>query len=249
MNRCLFFLGFLLNAALICPQIWASDGTVLVTGANRGLGLALTQEFIDRGFNVVGTARDPDSAESLNKTGARVLQLDVTSEDSVANLASELDGLPIDILINNAGILGDNTRIMNQLDVDDVRRVLDVNTLGPIRVIKALYPNTLAGDSRIVINVSSMMGSNELNTWGGHAGYRASKAALNAVNTTFAHDFAKDNVIFVLVHPGYVQTDINDGRGEITPRESANGLADVISSLKARDNGKFYDWQGKELPW
>ena len=94
-----------------------------------------------------------------------------------------------------------------------------------------------------------MMGSNQLNTWGCCADYRASKAALNAINTTLARDLGKEGMTFVVFHPGYVQTDMNEGQGNITPEQSAAGLAEVIVGLDAGDNGKFYDWQGKALPW
>ena len=135
------------------------------------------------------------------------------------------------------------------MDVNAMMRTLDVNTLGPLRVIQALYPNVQASNRKLVANISSMMGSNELNTWGCCADYRASKAALNAINTTLAQDFGKQGVTFVVFHPGYVQTDMNEGKGNITPTQSATGLLAVISELSPSDNGKFYDWRGKELPW
>ena len=226
-----------------------SGETVLITGANRGIGLALAEQFAKAGYGVIGTARDPDEATELKATGARIVPLDVTVPESVAALAATLKGVPIDIVINNAGIGGEDSRDLAAMDVEAIKRTLDVNTLGPVRVIQALYPNVKASERKLFVNISSMMGSMELNTWGCCLGYRASKAALNSANQTLAVDFGKQGLTFVVMHPGYVQTDMNEGQGNITPTESATGLLRVISALDARDNGKFYDWQGKELPW
>ena len=226
-----------------------SKGTVFITGANRGIGLALARNFTDAGFNVIGTARKPEQATELKETGARVEQLDVTDQASVDAMAQRMAETPIDILINNAGIKGDDSKDMAALDVESMEWVLNVNTLGPVRVIKALFPNVRSSERKMFVNISSTMGSIERNTWGCCAGYRASKSALNSINKTFAVDFGKQGVTFVVMHPGYVKTDMNEGQGNITPNQSAVGLMNVITGLDASDNGKFYDWQGNELPW
>jgi len=251
-NFAKLFFFLLLSIVVTLPlNVLAADskGTVLVTGANRGIGLALAQHFAGAGYTVIGTARDPGEATELKAAGARVEQLDVTDQASVDALAQRLAGTPIDILINNAGVKGDDSRDMATLDVDNMQWVLNVNTLGPVRVIKALFPNLQAGGRKVVVNISSTMGSIERNTWGCCAGYRASKSALNSINKTFATDHGKQGMIFVVMHPGYVQTDMNDGKGSITPDESATGILKVATGLEAKDNGKFYDWQGEELPW
>jgi NAD(P)-dependent dehydrogenase (short-subunit alcohol dehydrogenase family) len=226
-----------------------SKGTVLITGANRGIGLALVQHFSGAGFQVIGTARKPEQATALKETGARVEQLDVTDQASVDAMAQRLADTPIDILINNAGIKGDDYKEMASLDVGNMEWVLNVNTLGPVRVMQALFPNVQSGERKVVVNISSTMGSIERNTWGCCAGYRASKTALNSITKTFAMDYGKQGVTFVVMHPGYVQTDMNEGQGNITPDQSAVGLMNVITGLNTSDNGKFYDWQGNELPW
>jgi NAD(P)-dependent dehydrogenase (short-subunit alcohol dehydrogenase family) len=246
MIRNLIIAVALATAAL---PLQAAEGTVLITGANRGIGLALADKFSAAGYQVIGTARDPGTASALKKTGARVERLDVTDQASVDGLAATLKGVPIDIVINNAGVKGQDSRDLASLDVNKMIRVLDVNTLGPLRVMQALYPNVQQGERKMFVNISSMMGSNQLNTWGCCADYRASKAALNAINTTLARDLGKEGMTFVVFHPGYVQTDMNEGKGNITPEQSAAGLVAVITGLDAGDNGKFYDWQGKELPW
>ena len=243
---------FVLCAVSSLPvNAWAVDskGTVLITGANRGIGLALAQHFGDAGFEVIGTARNPDRAAELKESGAQLVQLDVTDQASVDAMAKSLAGQPIDILINNAGVKGKDSKDMASLDVDNIEWILNVNTLGPVRVMKALFPNVQSGQRKTIVNISSTMGSIERNTWGCCAGYRASKTALNSINKTFAVDLGEQGVTFVVMHPGYVQTDMNDGSGNISTDQSAAGLMNVITSLDVSDNGKFYDWQGKELPW
>ena len=241
-------LGFV---SLLSVDTFAADskGTVFITGANRGIGLALARNFTDAGFNVIGTARKPEQATALKETGARVEQLDVTDQASVDAVAQRMAETPIDILINNAGIKGGDSKDMASLDVENMEWVLNVNTLGPVRVMKALFPNVQSSERKMVVNISSTMGSIERNTWGCCAGYRASKSALNSINKTFAMDFGKQGVTFVVMHPGYVQTDMNEGQGNITPNQSGAGLMNVITGLDASDNGKFYDWQGNDLPW
>lgn len=240
----------LLLLGLALPAL-ASDspGTVLITGANRGIGLALAREFSDAGYDVIGTARRPNESTALKALGARVEQLDVASQDSVDAMAKRLAGQPIDFLVNNAGIIGHDTRDFRELEVDKLEGVLNVNTLGPLRVMQALLPNVQASQRKVVANMSSMMGSMELNTWGCCLGYRASKAALNAVNTSLAIDYGKQGMTFVVLHPGYVRTDMNEGKGNITARQSAEGLMKVISGLDGQDNGKFYNYLGEAMPW
>ena len=242
-------IAMVMTIATLQPVQAADKDTVLITGANRGIGLALAQRYARNGYTVIGTARKPDQAAALKETGARIEQLDVTDSASVRALADRLDGVAIDVLINNAGVAGGDSRDIAAMDVDSIAWTLNVNTLGPLRVIQALYPNLQASDRKLVVNVSSMMGSNKLNTWGCCAGYRASKAGLNAINTTLAQDFGKEGMTFVVMHPGYVQTDMNAGQGNITPDQSAKGIVSVVRKLRPEDNGKFYDWEGKELPW
>ncbi|MEM1155815.1 MAG: SDR family oxidoreductase [Pseudomonadota bacterium] len=241
---CLHVLGF-------AGPTYAEEAvaTVLITGANRGIGLAMSEAFKAGGYDVIGTARKPDEADDLKKIGARVEQLDVTDAQSVAALKDRLADVEIDILVNNAGILGRSGDDLEEADLAKIALELDVNTLGPLRVTKALLPNVLASERKMVVNISSMMGSQTLNTWGCCIGYRASKAALNSINTTLAVAYADEKMTFVVLHPGYVQTDLNEGRGNISAAASGDGLFKVIESLGPDDNGKFYDYQGEAMPW
>ena len=231
------------------PLAADSAGSVLITGANRGIGLALAEKFKAAGYDVIGTARSPEKASELKALNVRVEQLDVTDSASVSALAQRLDGLPLDFVINNAGIKGHDASALADLDIEKLDMTMDVNTLGPLRVIQALFPNVSASERKVFANISSMMGSMEMNTWGCCLGYRASKSALNSFTKTLAVDYADSGLVFVTMHPGYVQTDMNDGQGNITTAQSAEGLFDVISGLTVEDNGKYYDWQDKELPW
>ena len=249
--RKLFLLTLVLVPLVLPLSLLAADsaGSVLITGANRGIGLALAEKFKTGGYDVIGTARSPDKADDLKALDVRVEQLDVTDPASVSALAQRLDGLPLDFVINNAGIKGHGADDLADLDIEKLDMTLDVNTLGPLRVIQALFPNVKASDRKVFTNISSMMGSMEMNTWGCCLGYRASKSALNSFTKTLAVDYADAGLVFVTMHPGYVQTDMNDGQGNINTAQSAEGLFKVISGLTVDDNGKYYDWQGKELPW
>ncbi len=240
---------FLLTESAPVAAVEESAGTVLITGANRGIGLALAKEFSAAGYSVIGTARKPDEAIALAKLPARVLKLDVTQPASVAKLASELSDEPIDILINNAGILRQEAPEFADVDIEAMVLQYQVNTLGPLRVAQALMPNVQASERKVVVNISSMLGSMELNSFGSMMGYRASKAALNSVTKTLALDMADTGGIFVALHPGYVKTDLNDGRGAIETSESAAGLYSVIEDLALDDSGKFYSYDGKPMPW
>jgi len=243
----------LLSLSLISTVTFSLNGfsaeTVLITGANRGIGLALAQQFEQAGYDVIGTARKPDKAKQLIALGVRLEQLDVGDPNSVSAMAKRLEGLEIDILINNAGIAGHSTDAFAELDIEKLDTVYNINSLGPLRVTQALLPNLDASEGKQVANISSMMGSMELNTWGCCLGYRGSKAALNSFNKTLSMELGKREFVFVVLHPGYVKTDMNKGSGNITTSESAAGLFKVISQLKAEDNGKFYDYQGKAMPW
>lgn len=244
-----FFTALLLLVTTATAQGSDSTGTVLITGANRGIGLAMASTFSEAGYSVIGTARRPEAATDLHRLGVRVIQLDVTDPASVSALAQRLGGTPIDILINNAGMVSREAAEFADVDIEKLLTEYQVNALGPLRVTQALLPNVMAGKRKIVANISSMMGSMELNTFGCCMGYRASKAALNSFTKTLAVDMSGDGTIFVVLHPGYVKTDMNGGEGRITAVESAAGLYTVITGLEESDDGKFFNFDGKPMPW
>ena len=227
--------------------------TILITGANRGLGLGLTKQYLSQGYHVYGTARKPDEATDLKETGATVLQLDVTSEESIAALVKELDGAPLDILFNNAGYFGPN-KIGEEMDKIDslTRREIElchaVNTMGPLFVTQALLPNLRAGKEKKIINMSSRSGMLS-RSGGGALGYRISKAGLNMVTVTLAAQLKKEGFIVVSVAPGHNKTDMGTKRGKELPEETMPKLVQVIKNLKPKQSGGFWYYTGKRIAW
>lgn len=222
--------------------------TVLITGANRGLGLEFAQQYAAAGWDVIGTARRPEAATELNALDVRVLQLDVTDQASVARLAQDLGDLQIDLLINNAGVLPRTGGISN-LNLDDFTRALAVNTVGPVRVTQAVLPNLRRGDGKTIIHITSGLGSIGDNTSGGFYGYRESKAALNMFNRSLAAELRSDGFTCVVLHPGWVQTDMGGRNATLTPKESVTGMRSVIAGLSLADTGTFWNYAGEPLAW
>ena len=218
--------------------------TVLVTGANRGIGLALTQHFTARGDRVIGVCRK--SSDALEATGAQVeAGIDVGDEAAVAALAKRLPDARIDTLVCNAGILERDS--LADPGFEGVRRQFEVNALGPLRVVHALR-DRLADGAKVAL-ITSRMGSVEDNTSGGYYGYRASKAALNAIGKSLAIDLAPRGIAVVLLHPGYVATDMVGGSGDISPEQAAKQLIERIDELGPKTSGTFRHSNGATLPW
>ena len=173
--------------------------TWLITGASRGIGLELTRQVQFRGNTVIATCRDPKSNRELRDLDIAVKKLDVLDGASVQALAESLNGTPIDVLVNNAGIGGGRARL-TELDYGKMNECFATNTLGPLRVTAALLPNLRAGERRLVANITSRMGSIADNTSGGSYAYRTSKAALNMANRSMAHELGADG--WLQHHPG-----------------------------------------------
>jgi len=228
---------------------WAADkGTVLVTGANRGLGLEFARQLTAAGYKVIGTARKPGQAAELQATGARVEALDVASQASVAALAATLQGVPIDILINNAGIASRADSSLATVDYEAMVWTFQVNSLGPLRVTQALMPNLRLADGKTIVNISSRLGSIEEST-GGMYSYRTSKTALNQINKIISVELAPQGVTSIVMHPGWVQTDMGGAQAPLQVEESIAGMIEVIQELNIEKTGKFYNYKGEELPW
>ncbi|MGO8992562.1 MAG: SDR family oxidoreductase [Polyangiaceae bacterium] len=219
-------------------------GTALVTGSNRGIGLELVRQLRDRGHTVIAGCRKPSS--ELKGLGVRVEPgVDVTSETSVRALADRLQRTPLDLLIHNAGLL--SREHLDALDFDAIRRQLEVNALGPLRVTAALSAN-LARGSKIVI-VTSRMGSIADNTSGGYYGYRMSKAAANMVGASLARDLKARGIAVALVHPGFVRTEMTGRQGNVDAKDAARDVLARSEALTLDTSGGFWHAGGERLPW
>ena len=220
----------------------------IVTGANRGLGLELARQLAARGEVVTATARRPADARELSALGVRVEPLDVSDPQSVAAFRRALGDEPVDVLINNAGI-GVKSRALDELDPEELALFFDVNSVGALRVTQALLPNLRAGARKCVVGMSSKMGSIEDNTSGGSYAYRASKAALNAITKSLALDLAPQGFTCVVMHPGWVRTDMGGREAPLAVEESVRGMLAVIDGLDPSDAGRFFDFAGEAVPW
>jgi NAD(P)-dependent dehydrogenase (short-subunit alcohol dehydrogenase family) len=223
-------------------------GTWLVTGANRGIGLQFAGTLAGRGERVVGTARRPDRAEDLRKTGARIEALDISVDATVAALAESLAGEPIDVLVLNAAI-GEAGPAVEHLVAADVERTLNVDAVGAVRVFGSLLPNLRAGKRRTVVALSSGLASIHRNEEGGWIAYRMAKAALNMFVRSAASELAREKFICVLIDPGWVQTDMGGPGAPLTPEASVEAMLRAIDSLRPSDSGRFLDRRGRDVPW
>lgn len=221
--------------------------TTLITGANRGIGLALVREFQSKGHTVIATARDPASAKDLKATGAELQALDVSDASSIDALVAAMKGRPIDILVNNAGV-GDQADLTG-LDYDRFEEILRVNTIAPIRVLDALTPNLVAGREKIAASLSSQMGSIANTTRSFGIAYRVSKAGLNMGLRAAAPSLAEQGITLLALHPGWVKTDMGGEGAPVEPADSAAGLYKVITEAGPSGELRFLDWQGATLPW
>lgn len=217
----------------------------IVTGANRGIGLALAVELARRGHHVLATCRT--SSPALDALGIEVVDgVDVATDEGIARLVGAVGERTVDLLINNAGILVWGDRL-GTLNVDGIRRQFEVNALAPLRVTDALRER-LADGAKIGL-VTSRMGSIDDNTSGGAYGYRMSKAALNMAGKSLAVDLRDRHIAVAILHPGMVKTDMIGGRGQVEPEEAARGLLARLDALTLETSGGFWHANGERLPW
>jgi len=227
---------------------------VLIIGGNRGLGLEWTKQWLDRGATVYSTARQPEKADELQQLQGQhsdklhIHQVDVTSDESVDRLAKTLRDVPIDVLIQNAGISG-RAGISN-LNSDDVLHTINVNSVGALRVVQAFLPNLKKAEDRAkIVLTTSLMGSIDDNRSGGSYAYRMSKAALNMAGKSMAVDLADDSIDVLIVHPGWVQTDMGGSAARITVNKSVSGMMQLVDKLSPEMSGTFWHSNGKRLEW
>jgi len=217
--------------------------TIVISGAGRGIGLELARQLAERGESVIALCRRTTPA--LSALGVRVIEgVDVTSDEAVAQLARTLAGTSVDLLINNAGVLHNES--LDDLDFQSMREQFEVNALGPLRLTAGLLPNLSRG-SRVAI-ITSRMGSVGDNGSGGYYGYRASKCAANMIGVSLARDLESRGIAVGLLHPGFVATDMT-GRQGIAPAEAAAGLIARIDGLDNSNTGTWWHANGETLPW
>ena len=228
--------------------------TVLITGANRGIGLALAKLYHKKGgWTVLGTARRPAEAKELQSIASQVLLLDVSSEQSINELQQHLKDKSVDLLINNAGIY--QRQDFESMTASPMLQEYMTNAIGPILVSRALLPNLCKSQQPRIVNMTSRMGCIADNSSGGSYGYRASKSALNSMTKSFAVDFP--DVPVLLTHPGFIQTEMVGMRGEMSAEECALRLVKIYDDFCAQDaltsgkfkNGMLLHRDGDELPW
>jgi NAD(P)-dependent dehydrogenase (short-subunit alcohol dehydrogenase family) len=218
--------------------------TILITGANRGIGLALAELYLKRGDTVYAVCRQ--AGDELKQTKARIIEgVDVTRPGDVENLQRQMQGIAIDVLINNAGIFKDET--LDAMNFDTVEEQLAVNAIAPLRVTHALLGNLRKGGK--IGLITSRMGSIADNGSGAYYGYRMSKAALNAAGMSLARDLKGRGISVAILHPGYVSTRMVGFTGDVTPGQSAKGLAARLDALTIKTSGTFWHANGEVLPW
>ena len=222
--------------------------TIMITGASRGLGLEFARQFYSKECRVIATCRNPKNANELNAIGdIDIHSLDVTDDKSVANLADKLRGENIDILINNAGVIGQRDGF-GRLDYDIWAETMDTNVFGPMRVAEAFRDNVMNSEKKQMIFITSRMGSITEAVPNAYV-YRSSKAALNMAVKCLSAELAEQGLIAVLFHPGHVQTDMGGQAAPVMPHTSIEGMKNQIVALTRDDNGRFLSYDGHQIPW
>ena len=220
--------------------------TILITGANRGLGLEFAKQYAADGWRVIATVRDPATGAELSAVGAEIYLCDVADPNQINRLALSVQGIGLDVLLLNAGMFPDHGGL-EALDRDSFSHAMTVNALAPLLLARALLPN-LTG-RKIIAALSSMMGSIADNTSGGCYAYRISKAALDMGFKTLSVDPLAQGAITVLLSPGWVKTDMGGAGAPLDPATSIGGMRKVLSGLTAADNGRFIHYDGSTVPW
>ncbi|WP_193161121.1 SDR family oxidoreductase [Microbulbifer hainanensis] len=229
-------------------------GTILITGSNRGIGLEMTRQFADDGWQVLACCRDVPGAHELRAlrekyAHVRLFQLDVTRYDQMTALSKALWDQPIDILVNNAGYYGPKGVAFGQVDVDEWRKVLESNTIAPYKMAETFARNVADSERRVMAVLSSKVGSIADNTSGGGYIYRTSKTAVNQVVKSLSIDLREQGVSVMALHPGWVKTQMGGPNALISVEESVAGLKKLLLGADLEHSGRFYNYDGSEIPW
>lgn len=227
--------------------------TVLITGANRGLGLEFCRQYLAAGWQVIACCRQPDLATELTQlstksTTLRIVTLDVQDHQQIGELALQLQGEVIDVLISNAGVYGDK-HAFGELDYADWQKTMAINVFAGAKLAEVFTPHLAASDLGVFAAISSLMGSMADNGSGGSYVYRSSKAALNAVMKSLAYEYAGQGTGVLIFHPGWVRTDMGGPHGLIDVAESVAGMRQVINDFDLSQTGYFIKYDGSAMPW
>ncbi len=228
--------------------------TLLITGANRGIGLELCKQYLNDEWEVHACCRKPNEAKALNELAdannkLTVHALEVTKEKQMNALQKALKGRPIDILINNAGVHALGASQFGKTDDEAWKEAVAVNLIAPMKMMEYFVDNIAMSDKKIIASISSKMASMEDNGSGGAYAYRATKAALNAVMVSAAHDLRHLDITALILHPGWVRTDMGGPHGEISVEQSGEMLRKILSECDITDSGNFFDIDGTVIPW
>ncbi len=228
--------------------------TILITGANRGIGLKLTEQFAEDGWQVLACCRAPAQAEQLQALTERnstieIYTLDVTNYQQMSSLAEKLANRPIDILLSNAGIYGSRGAVFGGIDAEEWRQVLEVNTIAPMMLVQSFVDQVAASQQKLVAVISSKVGSIADNSSGGSYIYRSSKTAVNQVVKSLSIDLVGRGISVVSLHPGWVKTDMGGPNAEISTDESVSGLKSILQSAGRQQSGQFIEFNGNSIPW
>lgn len=227
--------------------------TVLITGANRGLGLEFTKQYASDGWQVIACCREPNTAAALNAlvtihpNNIVVYALDVANFNQIDALAAQLKGKKIDILLNNAGIYPESG--LDAMNYDNWAQAFKVNTMAPYKMVEAFLNNVAASELKKIVVLSSKMGSMSDNTSGGSYIYRTSKAAANMMIKSLSIDLKSQGIACITLHPGWVQTDMGGPNALINTQQSISGLRQVIAELNLNNSGRFIAYDGKVIAW
>lgn len=228
---------------------------VLITGANRGLGFEFASQYAAAGWHVIAACRDPAAASDLRRLGQEagervmIVPMDVTNAQSVQRAAEQFKDTPVDLLINNAGVAGPRGQTAGNVDFEAWAHVLDVNTMGPVRVLQAFIEHLARSERRLAVTITSGMSSIADNKTGGSIPYRSSKAGVNMAMRSAAVDLAPRGIVCVVLSPGWVRTDMGGPGATLSAAGSVMAMRGVIEKLGPGDSGKFYNYDGREFPW
>ena len=227
---------------------------ILITGANRGLGLEFVERYLESGDDVMASYRNEDSSFDLIKmsnerSNLKLLQLDVSSNKSLNSFAENLGDSPIDIFINNAGVYGPRNSSFGNVDEENWIPAIKINAIAPILLTQLIIKNIKSGADKKLIYITSKMGSIDDNKGGGAYVYRSSKTALNAVVKSLSVDLENEGMTVALIHPGWVKTDMGGPNALIDKDTSVRGMIEVISNLDISSTGNFYNYDGSIIPW